>query len=206
MAKTRFQDNFYGRTPPSADPYSGVVPGTEVNMRQEFNNTMDGHMFEISKAQYGLLRKIRTDSDGNAVWCPCVDKITQEPDKDRFCPDCYGEGNLWDERPIQMYKVIEGLNTTNALRDRHEKPGLINIPIVVFYIRYENNISKLDKIVQIELDKSGNPAQPLRRKAVYSISSEWDYRSDQGKLEYWKIYSHEMAIKYLNAPSRYGVA
>lgn len=190
MAKSR--DTFYN--------YSYDSKSTEINIRREMINTMDGMYPEISKAQQGLLRKMRRDSTYNLIQCNCVDKITQEPDKDRFCEICHGEGYLWDEVPMQLYKVLSGLSTTNALRDRLTPPGLINIPLVVFYIRYDSDITKHDRIVELVLDECGDPVTPFLREAIHVPASLWGYRSDHGKLEYWKAYTHETSRRYLNAP------
>ena len=192
MAKKR--DTFYRLTS------SNTFTGTEINMRQEMVNTMDGLWPEISKAQPGLLRRMRRDSSFNLIPCSCVDKITQEPDKDRWCPICHGEGYLWDEEELQLYRTLSGLATTNSLRDRITSPGLINIPLVVFYIRYDSEITRQDRIVELILDDAGDPELPMKRKAIYIPASLWDYRSDNGKLEYWKIYAHETTRRYINAP------
>ena len=196
----RKQDNFYSRGPASPDIYTGSTAGTEIDMRSEMVKTMDGFGPEISKAQYGLLRRARRDESDLPIPCPCVDKVTQEPDKDRWCPICRGMGWMNDEVPIQFYRSHAGLDTSNALRDKHTIPGLINIPIIVFYIRYDSLITGYDQIVQVELDNSGRPVQPMRRVAIFSIGTVWDYRSDLGKLEYWKVFAHGSAYKYLNAP------
>lgn len=188
----RGKDTFYNH------PYDGA--GTEINLRREMINTMDGMFPEISKAQHGLLRKMRRDETFNLIPCPCVDKITQEPDKDRWCPICQGEGWLWDEEPMQLYKVLSGLSTTNALRDKLTPPGLINVPLVVFYIRYDSEITRQDRIVELILDNAGDPVVPYLRKSIHLPAALWDYRADNGKLEYWKAYTHEVSRKYINAP------
>ena len=54
---------------------------------------------------------------------------------------------------MQYYKRFVGLDTTKGLMDRHFPVGLLNIPIVVFYIRYDAEITKQDRIVEIDLDK-----------------------------------------------------
>lgn len=187
------KDNFYTR------PFESA--GSEINVRREMINTMDGLFPEISKAQQGLLRKMRRDSTFNLIPCPCVDKITQEPDRDRWCPICHGEGYLWDEEPMQLYKVLSGLATTNALRDTMTPPGLINVPLVVFYIRYDSEITRQDRIVELILDNAGDPVEPMVRKGIHLPAALWDYRSDNGKLEYWKAYTHEVSRKYINAPN-----
>lgn len=195
------KNDFYKKSTSSTSFYSGSTGASEPNMRQELINTFDGQFPEIAKAQTGLLRRMRRDADNNKLMCPCVDPVTKEPDKDRFCPICYGEAYYWDEEEIQLYRVLEGGDSTNTIRDNLTSPGLINIPLVVFYIRYDSNITRDDKIVELELELSGKVKIPKRRRFLYRVESAWDYRSDNGKLEYWKVFAHKEDVKHLNKPA-----
>lgn len=192
MSKNRL----YERATPSTGFYNGITSGTEPNMRQELINTFDGLYPEIAKAQNGLLRRMRRDTNYNRIPCGCVDTVTQEPDKDRYCGICLGEGFLWDEESIQFYRTLD-----DNPRDELTKPGLINIPYVIFYIRYDSDITKDDKIVRLVLDTAGDVVLPKRRSSIYRIELVWDFRADNGKLEYWKVYSHLEDVKYLNTPT-----
>ena len=197
---TRKRDDFYSKGITSDNVYTGSVGGSEINIREEMIKTMDGFGPEISKAQYGLIRRARRDEWGQPVPCPCRDQTTGEPDKDRWCPICLGMGWMNDEVLVQFYRTVAGLDTSKSLRDKPTQPGLINIPIIVFYIRYDSLVTRLDQIVQLELDNSGQPIQPMRRIAIFTIGTVWDYRSDLGKLEYWKVFAHENTYRYINAP------
>jgi len=77
---------------------------------------------------------------------------------------------------------------------------LTNIPLVVFYTRSSVPITKADKIIDIWTDEEGQPQRPYRRKSLYRIGTIIDYRSDNGKLEYWKLDCYEEQRKYLNGP------
>ena len=79
---------------------SGV---TEIDLRKEFDQTIDGSCPEISKAQTHMIRRFRVDSDGYKIKCHCVDKVTGEPWRERVCPTCLGEGFIWDEFDIELY-------------------------------------------------------------------------------------------------------
>ena len=107
---------------------------------------------------------------------------------------------MWDEAQITFYKRLVDSETDNALRDRLIEVGLWNIPIVIFYTRYNSNINKNDKIVQLALDNDGSVSSPMQRTAIYKIAAVWEYRADNGKLEYYKLFTHEESVKYLNAP------
>jgi hypothetical protein len=194
-------DSFYKKTTGTEDFYAQSSSGTEPNMRQELINTFDGSFPEIAKAQTGLLRRMRRTANGMLISCPCVDRITKEPDKDRFCPICLGEGYLWDEHRIQFYRTLEDSDVDNSVSNTLRPPGLINHPIVVFYIRYDAEITVEDKIITAVLNSDGTMASPLRREHVFRINTVWPYRSDYGKLEYYKVFAHDQYQKHLHAPT-----
>jgi hypothetical protein len=195
------KNDFYDSATPSVDFFSNSTAGTEPNMRQEFINMMDGSYPEIAKAQGGLLRRMRRNSSGQLIACGCVDAVTREPDRDRFCPVCYGEGNLWDEEELDLYRTLEDSDVDNVLKNNLQGPGLINVPLVVFYIRYDSDITRDDKIIELVLDTAGDAVTPRQRKRLFRINSAHDYRADNGKLEYWKVFAHHEDVKYLNAPT-----
>lgn len=195
-------NDFWTKTTSSLNFYSSSSnTGTEADMRQEFINTLDGAFPEVAKAQTGLIRKMRRDSNDRLIPCSCVNSITREPDKDRFCGICFGEGWLWDESLIEFYRTLEDSDIDNATKDKLRPPGLINNPLVVFYTKYDADITLDDKIVQINLGIDGSVPDTIRRKVIYRLESVWDYRSDGGRLEYYKLFSHKEDVKYLNAPS-----
>lgn len=194
------KNDFYTRTSIANRDFYGVSQ-TEINMRKEFEHTLDGLTPEMAKGQPALLRTMRRDSNDKLTKCSCVDVLTKEPDKDRFCPICYGEGQLWDETEILTYRVLKNTLTENSLLDKLHSPGLIIIPVVVFYIRYTAEITIKDKVILIALEKDGTASIPKKRTEVYRIGEAWDYRSDNGKLEYWKLFARKESVKYLNKPS-----
>jgi len=193
-------DNFYRRTTGNLNFYGSSTSGTEPNMRQELINTIDGLNPEVAKGQPGVLRKMRRDENNALIPCGCVHPITNEPDKDRFCPICFGEGYLWDEVSIEFYKMYEGSDTLNVLKDQLKKPGLINQPFVIFYLKYNADITREDKIVEINLNDDGTASDPMRRRRIFRIGTLWEYRADNGKLEYYKVFSYFDDVKHLNAP------
>jgi hypothetical protein len=193
--------NPYTRSVPGTDLYSSSTTGSEPNMRQEIINMFDGAFPEVAKAQDGLLRKMRRDSNGNRITCACVDPVTKEPDKDQWCPLCEGEGFYWDEEELQFYCHIAGRDVTNAMRETLARPGLIDVPIVIFYIRYESLITKDDRVVRLVLENDGSAVQPRVRRDIFGLGLVWDYRADNAKLEYWKGYGYQMITKHLNPPA-----
>ena len=164
-------------------PASG---STEPDMRQEFKNTLDGHYPEVSKSQISLFRKMRRDSKGKLIKCPCVDAVTDEPDIDVFCPVCHGEGNLWDESYLDTYKVVT------------RSEAIYGAPIIVIYCKSSLDITSDDRIVELVLDEEGKAVKPIKRKILYEINEAIDFRADNGRREYWKLDCHEKAYKFLN--------
>ncbi|MHA2063338.1 MAG: hypothetical protein ACXABY_03035 [Candidatus Thorarchaeota archaeon] len=171
---------------------------TEPDMRQEFNNFLDGKWPEIPKAQTGLLRKMKRSSSGALVPCPCVDELTGEPDKDTFCSICHGEGWLWDEGFVDLYKILVRSDVGKSLNEELIGPGLMNIPVMIFYLRSSVDITLEDRVVEVELDSEGLPVRPYRRKRLYRIGTIVDFRSDGGRLEYWKVDCYHEKRKFLN--------
>lgn len=171
---------------------------SEPNMRQELERTFDGDFPELSKRQWGVLRAMRRDTNGNLIPCPCVDVLTKEPDLDSFCPICHGEGKLWDEDFMPLYRVIIRSDVGLAAREEIIAPGLINIQIITFYTTWDQEITEDDKIIELNLNKDGTAVIPYKRKKLYRIGTPIDLRSDSGKLEYWKIDCYQEYRKFLN--------
>lgn len=175
-------------------PY--IARRTEPDMELEFNNMFDGVFPEISKKQTAVLRTMRTPLTNNV--CDCVDSTTKEPDRDHFCPYCFGEGHYWDETFIDVYKEVIKSDVGNALIDRSIGPGDIGPSVVRFFLRSSVNVTKYDRIVELVLDDDGDPVSPYSRKAVYGIGSVIEFRSDNAKLDYVKVVCYQIDQKFLN--------
>ncbi len=169
---------------------------TEIDLRQEFKNTMYGNGAEMPKAQTGLLRKFRL-VDGKPVPCPCVSPTTGEPDKDIQCPVCFGEGKIWDETLVDFYKT-EVLGDSSLATLNHQKThSVVNTPLMCFYISSTFTLTGQDKIVVLNLDTEGDPVKPLKRNSIYRINSLRDLRLDHGRLEFWKANCSQDTNKFL---------
>lgn len=150
--------------------------GLEIDMRQEIYNTLHGAADEIKKGRVGLIRIMRRNSNNEPLRCPCRDKQTDDPSRDSYCAHCLGMGYYWDEYPILYYKNEDSYK---------ENEGFL------FYLEYNKDISDIDYIVTIKLDKSGEPIIPAIRDKVYKINLAQEYRCDNGKLEFWQIRAKE---------------
>lgn len=171
-------------------------PRTEIDLRSEFNNTLYGRSPEIQKGQQGLLRVFRIENN-LLVKCPCIDKVTGEPDRESRCPICFGEGRLFDESTIEFYKVRVGTETAQTQQDRLHSPGLINTETEVFYISSTYSLTKTDKIVVLALDKEGIPLTPIKRSYLFRIAELRPMRLDNGRLEFWKAYCYQDNNKFI---------
>jgi hypothetical protein len=150
----------------------GSNSSKEIDLRHEVGNLFYGATDEIAKGMIGLLRIMRRDSDHNLIQCACRNKVTNEPDRDSFCPYCYGFGYLWDEYKIVYYR------NDDSLKNQED---------VVFYFEWEADITSDDFIVEIKLDKDGSPLQPVQRTKIYDILSSDTFNADYGRVEFWKV-------------------
>jgi hypothetical protein len=152
------------------DPYRNLHSKKEIDLRQELDKTFFGAADEIPKSLTGLLRRMRRDSNGAPIKCPCRDHITDEPDRDSYCPVCLSMGFLWDEVEVNYYKNGE------------EKSG-----DTIFFIQDNIPITSIDYIITIKLDNEGEIIQPIRRDYYYKILEAIKFRSDNGRIEYVKL-------------------
>jgi len=184
---------------PNNNFYKGITR-TEISLRDEMTNFLQGSYPEISKKIPAVLRRMRRTDSGGLTACACVDDVTGEPDKDHFCGFCFGDGYYWDEIFLDVYKVIIKSDVGNALKEQLASPSLWNIPVVLFYADYSEVITEADKIVELNLNTAGEKVKPLRRTAVYRINTLFDFRADNGRLEYYKIATYKEDVKFLNGP------
>lgn len=175
--------------------------GGEISMRDELVNTLEGTFPETAKRQQGLVRTMLRDSSNQLVRCACTNSVTHEGDKDHYCPYCLGEGTLWREEYIYFYRWEPGYDTSQALSDSNIIPGNINVPLRTFYIDYQGDLTLQDRVIELMLDKDGAPVSPLRRRAIYRMGVLYDYRLDNGRLEYWKVVGYQDTLLELNARS-----
>ena len=161
--------------------------GQEVDLRQELYELLYGSITEVAKGQPGVLRRMRKDDDGNLIACPCVDEKTGEPDRDTICPYCWGEGYLWDEEWITYYKLLVSSHEGMVRKNQPYKPGISNTPFVFFYMEYDVVPDSVDRIQEVALDLEGNISLPYTREAIYPIATAEAFRSDNGRIEYWRV-------------------
>lgn len=171
------------------------VSGSEIDLRQEFHDLLYGSATEIAKGRPAILRRMRRDESGNLVRCPCVDSKTNEPDQDTPCQYCWGEGYLWDEEWVIIYKQVVSSARAAPRLPQEYKPGVAWIPLEYIYMEYFVNPTRFDKYIEVALDEEGAPVVPYKREAKYNISLPQYLRADNGRIEYWRLAVNRDTLK-----------
>lgn len=161
------------------NPYSVSGGRIELDLRKEMKELLYGSPGEIAKGKVGLLRRMRKDSNGDLMRCPCRNKITDEPDRDFFCRYCHGHGYFWDEYKIVYYKNDDSFRKREGKVQEYEGD--------MFFFEYFKELSPYDFIIEIALDNDGIPIQPVQRLKVYDIISADQFRADYGRVEFWQV-------------------
>jgi len=161
------------------NPYRTSNSGIELDLRSEMEDLLYGSSGEIAKGKKGLLRRMRADSSGDLLRCPCRDTATDEPDQDFFCRYCHGHGYFWDEYEIVYYKNDDSFRKVEGRVQEYESD--------MFFLEYSLDVSPSDFIIEIVLDNDGTPVQPVQRLKVYDIISADQFRADYGRVEFLQI-------------------
>jgi hypothetical protein len=161
------------------NPYRSGGSSIEIDLREEMEQLLYGSAGEIAKGKKGLLRKMRRDSEGELIRCPCRNKVTDEPDRDSFCRYCHGHGYFWDEYEIVYYKNDDSFRTIEGKVQEYKGD--------MFFFQYFEDLSPSDFIIELALDNDGAPEQPVQRLKVYDIISADQFRADYGRVEFWQV-------------------
>jgi len=163
----------------------------EIDIRSEIEQMFSGTGGEIAKQSTLVLRKMRKNNSGEKIGCSCLSSTTLEPDQEHQCPFCLGQGYLWDEIFIKGYKMPAEAKSRLQSQRIGLQPGQMPVYNKIFYVKYNETISREDIIVELKLDIEGAPEPPFRRTSLNRIESLIEYRSDRGRLEYFCIYANE---------------
>ena len=172
-------------------PYTPSTGTGEIDLREGFDNLIFGTAGQIAHGRKYLLRRMRRDDDGNLIRCDCNDSLTYEPDTERSCPYCLGEGFYWDEDYITGRDMYLGSDDGFSRRVRRFQPGGVRVDYRVFFFRYDTEISYKDKIIDLKLDTEGVPVVPYIRESIYRPQTIQRKRSDNGRIEYIAVYCNE---------------
>ena len=165
------------------NPYTNLYPtnssGIEIDLRTEINRILYGATDETAKGVKGLLRRMRKDSNGDLIRCPCRDDITDEPDKDYYCRYCLSMGYYWDEVTIVYYRNDDSFRKREGKNEEFEGDDL--------FLEHDVVITPEDYIVTVLLDDNGDPSIPVTRDKMFKILSADPFRSDNGRIEFWRV-------------------
>jgi len=168
-----------GGTNPYTNLYPTTTSGKELDLRVEIYRLLHGAIDEEAKGRYGLIRRMRRDSNGNRVRCACRSDVTDEPDKDYYCRYCLGMGYYWDEVTVLHYR-----DKTSFRKKQGNNNEFVGDN---FYIEYDNIITDDDYIITVKLNPDGTPAVPVARDIYFKIVDATSFRSDNGRIEFWSI-------------------
>lgn len=163
----------------------------ELDLRKQFDELISGKDGRIPHKYKVLIRNLRQDSNGKNIKCSCTDTLTSEPDQEKECRFCLGEGYIWDERFSSCYSSMVGADGGKANRNKRIIPGELRTDYKVFYLRYDENILYDDKIIELSLDLEGKVIIPYKREKIYRPETIQKYRADYGRLEYIAVYCKE---------------
>lgn len=161
--------------------------GSEINLRSHFDKLLYGP--GIKHSYLVGIRHMKKSLSGELTKCSCVNKLTHEAYFD--CSFCKGEGYLWDEKIYRTFSSFVGADGGKANRTRRISPGEIRTDYKIFYFRYDTKLSYKDKIIEFGLDEEGVIKNPVVRETIYTIETIQDYRSDNGRIEYYAVYCRE---------------
>ena len=163
----------------------------EQDLRESFDNLVFGSSGGIPHNHLVLLRKRKKDSDGKDIVCNCVNSLSREPNVEKNCQFCLGEGYLWTETFHRCYSTMVGADGGKTNRTRRIMPGSVRTDYKIFYFKFDSIISYKDKIIELRLDNEGNVSVPYQRINIFTPETIQEYRSDYGRLEYLAVYARE---------------
>lgn len=172
------------------NPYAGNRK--EIDIRDEFARTLWGDLCEIGKAQILILRRMRRDTQGNLQPCTCIDPLTKEGNKDKFCTYCHGEGHLWDEEWMPCI-VIQPSGIARLRTEVIEvvEAGLLHPDRRIIFTPYSARPTVDDRILKPLINVEGDIVLPLRITSYLWIHFVTAVRSDTGRIEFWRISARE---------------
>jgi len=178
----------------AAKPLQGRAPAPQKNpeimLREELDVILYGDEKNIAHGHLLLIRHMRRDSAGRAIYCTCMaDQLVKEPSA--TCSYCRGEGYLWDEQWHIGYSMMGGADSGLVARGTYLPPGMVRVDYKIYFLRYNCGIQYGDKIVEVQLDYEGAPQLPLIRRAIHSPQTVTEYRSDHGRLEFFAVFCRE---------------
>jgi hypothetical protein len=162
------------------------VTQKELDLRKEVKDTFKGSIYEIPKSFKVMLRKFRRNANNYRVPCSC--NVAKEGQGHQKCTICLGEGYLWDEHYMEVFKVDIGSDQEKAGASLITEIGRTKKQFCKFYVQSSIVINYEDRVIELELDEAGVPVKPEKRKINWTINTLNEKRSDTGRIEYIILY------------------
>lgn len=159
----------------------------EIDLRKEVTDILKGSCLEIPKAYTILHRKFRISDENTLVACQCNN--SKEGSKHKPCSLCLGEGYLWDESFVHTFKVEKTKSRKN------DKAGTAYTKEATFYFEYNADILKGDILIEMKIDKEGNPVKPYKRGGMWKVTNVDHKRSDNGRTEFLTVSCKFMPVR-----------
>ncbi len=170
------------------DLWTDTHHGVEcIDLRREFYDFLHGSETELPKGHQGIFRRMRRDTTGKLIPCLCLDRITREPDKDSHCNYCGGAGYLWDEQWVTYYRQIIGITTSLANRQKYYEPGTASALLAFFFLEYNVMPTLKDFMIELKRDAEDTIILPYKREAMFTLNTVEAFKSDNGRIEYWRV-------------------
>ena len=182
--------------------YGNSATAKEINLRQEFQDLIDGDGCAPQRGHWVLLRKMETRQR-----CSCWNEVGvgtdkykmdgrkyDEPNKD--CDVCGGEGWLYNE---ELHKVRRRITTPppgQAGIEEQADFAIMNVPYIIYYFKYYVNPTELDRIIEIDNNADGEPERPFVKRSIYNITLAEPFRDLNGRIEYWRCAVKKEELRY----------
>lgn len=173
-------------------PFAETRPHTEIDLRAEMKLMLEGNEYYPRRGHWVLLRRMDRRQK-----CNCWNRKPEgddnfNSDKGKYnepelrCPICNGEGWVYeDEIQLTRRRLVTpeiGLAGSEQMSDI----GWMNINYIVYYFQYFVQMSKGDKIIELQLDDQGKPTEPYTPIEMYRIAVAEPFRDQLGRIEFWR--------------------
>jgi len=151
-----------------------------LDLRKEFEDLLSKYGYSVLLIRSGKNRR-----------CICWNDKTQESPV--TCPYCYGLGFISVVERHRCRSGIANIPETLARSNKQTDYGQVAVPSRVFYFRYNVKPNIKDLLIDCDFDKNGLPI--LSDYSIYEINTIDNLRSDNGRVEYSKIFCGIQAVQ-----------
>jgi len=163
------------------DKWPGIdISDGSIDLRDQMYDMLEKH------GHYVFLRQ----STGRR--CSCWDEAAQEADPN--CSYCTGEGWLYEDVKVLGRKTFVTDPMTAAFLNKLTPLGRVSVSDQVFWIKYDKNPDRLDKILEVSLDSRGEVEKPYRIEIAWEINWAQDFRDKWGRVEFWACWVHNTGL------------